>query len=97
MRIITGFVFIANIALWILGIIVGFAAMGGVIGFPVIIGLIAFLISWRISGDFATSPADYFFQPEWDVFKTKLKWSNGIGVTSAFVAAGIIIAIVGGL
>ena len=82
MKVLTGFVFIANIALWLLGIIIGFSAEGGALGISVILAFITFLIAWNLSGGIATSPADYFFQPEWDVFKTKLKWSNS--------AAGIV-------
>ncbi|MBA7581012.1 hypothetical protein ES708_22911 [subsurface metagenome] len=91
MRILTGFVFILNIALWILGIIIGYANEGGVVGFPVIICYIAFLVAWHLSGGIAIAPVDYFFQPEWDVFKTKLKWSNStggiIGLISFFIIA----------
>jgi hypothetical protein len=78
MRILTGIIFIANIALYILGIVIGFA-MGFGFGIVVLIGFISFLVAWHLSGGMVVAPADYFFQPEWDVFKKKLKWSNGIG------------------
>ena len=78
MRILTGIVFAANLGLWILGMVIGFAA-GGAAGLILVLGFIAFLIAWHLSGGIVIAPADYFFQPEWSVFKTKLKWANGIG------------------
>jgi len=94
MRILTGFVFIVNIALWILCIFLGFAAEGNVIGFPAIIGLIAFFTAWYLSGGIVVAPTDYFFQPEWDVFKTKLKWSNSSGVIVGLIAFFIIASLI---
>jgi len=85
MRILTGLTFTANIALWILGITIGFVEEA-FLGAIVLIGFIGFLIGWYLSGGIVTSPADYFFQPEWTVFKTKLKWANGIGITTGLVA-----------
>ncbi len=94
MRILTGLVFFINIALWILSILIGFLNGGAVLGFPVIIGLIAFLIAWYLSGGIVVAPADYFFQPEWNVFKTKLKWSNSSGVIVGIIAFFIITSLV---
>lgn len=93
MRVLTGFVFLLNIALWICGAVIGFISEGGILGFPIIIGIIGFFIAWHLSGGIVTSPADYFFQPEWDVFKTKLKWSNstaGIVGLIAYIIIGIL-------
>lgn len=86
MRILTGLVFIVNISLWVIGIVFGFSAEGGVVGYPGIIGFLTFLIAWHLSGGIVVAPADYFFQPEWDVFKTKLKWANSSGTIAFFVA-----------
>jgi len=94
MRILTGFVFIVNIVFWILGIIVGFSTEGNVVGFPVLIGFISFLIAWHLSGGIVIAPADYFFQPEWSVFKTKIKWSNVTGAIVGLIAFLVIASLV---
>ena len=77
MRILTGLIFISNLALWIAAIVFGFILVTG-IGFLLTTGFIIFLVAWNLSGGMVVAPADYFFQPEWDVFKKKLKWANGI-------------------
>jgi len=80
MRFITGLVFIINLSIWLIGIILGFAAYGCIAGISIILGFISFLLAWRISDGMITSIADYFFNPEWSVFTKKLKWANSIGV-----------------
>ncbi|HYW97335.1 MAG TPA: hypothetical protein VE870_17205 [Bacteroidales bacterium] len=86
MRILTGIAFFANLLLWLAGVLSGFIMGSWVIGLPVLLGFIGFIIGWHLSGGIAVAPADYFFQPEWDVFKTKLKWSNGTGITVGFIS-----------
>jgi hypothetical protein len=83
MRFITGLIFIVNILAWVIGLIVAFSSEPLMVGLPVTIGFIGFVIAWRVSGGVAVSAADFFFQPEWDVFKKKLKWANGTGFTIA--------------
>lgn len=94
MRVLTGLVFFANVAFWILGLIFGLAYEGWITGVPVLIGFISFFIAWHLSGGIVTAPADYFFQPEWTVFKIKLKWANGtaivVGIISFFIIASFI-------
>ncbi len=85
MRFITGLVFLANTALWIAAIVGGFTILSWSLGLPIIIGFIAYLIAWSISGDMVTSIADFLFQPEWDVFLIKLKWSNSAGMITATI------------
>jgi len=75
MRIITGFLFLLNVAFW-----VGFDAIcwfftGGTFGWTVLIGLIIFLIAWGISIEATIAPLDYFMQSEWGIFTKK---SNGL-------------------
>ncbi len=89
MRFLTGLAFIANIALWLLVIVLAFIEHQ-ILGLAVIIGFISFFIAWNLSGGIVTSVADYFFQPEWTVFKTKLKWSNGVGITTSVVTLFLI-------
>ena len=90
MRILTGLVFIINLLLWIIGGVIAFFADSLLIGLPVLIGFIGFLIAWHLSGGIVIAPADYFFQPEWSVFKIKLKWSNSTGGIVLLVAFLII-------
>ena len=94
MRVLTGLAFSGNIVLWFFAAL--FAFMDNPeLGWAIIIGFVSFLIAWKLSGGIVTSAADYFFQPEWTVFKIKLKWSNGIGVTAvliAFIVIGVLIA-----
>jgi hypothetical protein len=76
MRIITGFLFLLNVAFW-----VGFDAIcwfftGGTFGWTVLIGLIIFLIAWGISIEATIAPLDYFMQSEWGIFTKKIKWAN---------------------
>lgn len=85
MRILTGTVFILNIILWLLSILLGFLFEGIILGVPGTVGFVAFLIAWHLSGGVVTAPADYFFQPEWSVFKVKLKWANSMGISIGVV------------
>ncbi|TXT58647.1 MAG: membrane protein of unknown function [Promethearchaeota archaeon] len=93
MKILTGFVFIINLILWIVGILLAFSYEGGLVGFPATIGFIGFHIAWYLSGGVIIAPADYFFQPIWSVFLTKLKWSNSTGIIVGFIAYLIIYSI----
>jgi hypothetical protein len=92
MRFLTGLTFLANIGLWLFVAVLAFIELPE-LGWTIIIGFISFLIAWNLSGGIVTSVADYFFQPEWTVFKTKLKWANGVGVTSSVIALFIILAL----
>lgn len=96
MRIITGFLFILNLAIWVVMSVVCWNLTGSTLGVPVTFGVIAFLIAWAISGEATLAPMDYLMQPEWDVFVTKFKWANQIGVYCA-VAILVICIIFGWL
>ncbi|URW80958.1 hypothetical protein [Xiashengella succiniciproducens] len=86
MRFITGLLFILNSLLWVAGTIGGLALFIESIGFPILIGFLGYLIAWKISGESVTSASDYFFQPEWNIFATKIKWSNSTGLMTTTVA-----------
>ncbi len=88
MRFITGLAFIGNIALWIFIIAIMFVEEP-LLGVGGIIGLIGFFIAYSVSTGFAVSTADYFFQPEWGVFKQKIKWANGVGIFAGGIGAVI--------
>lgn len=92
MRIITGFIFIANIALWIAGIVLSFS-LDSLAGIIASVSFLIFLVAWKISGETVTAPADYFFQPEWEVFVTKLKWANSVGLTPVGIIIILTIAV----
>ncbi len=85
MRFITGLLFIINSLLWIAATIAGLIIFLDSIGFPVLIGLVGYLIAWKISGESVTSAADYFFQPEWNIFATKIKWANSTGLMTTTI------------
>lgn len=76
MRIITGLLFLLNLTAWIAFEVICWTYTGGTLGWVVLIGIIAFLIAWGLSGEAVIAPFDYLAQPEWDVFVTKIKWSN---------------------
>lgn len=76
MRIITGLLFIVNLIAWIALDVFCWIHTGGTLGWVVLIGIVAFMISWGLSGEVVVAPFDYFIQPEWDVFVVKIKWAN---------------------
>ncbi len=92
MRVITGLAFIGNVIGWLFLIMILFVE-DGFLGAGAIFGLIGFFVAYSVSEGFAVSMSDYFFQPSWDVFKQKIKWANGIGLTVGFIAAVVIGAI----
>ena len=85
MRILTGFIFLVNLAVWVAAVVLGFL-YSGIAGGAIMVGLVIFLAAWYLREDMAVSLADYFFQPEFDVFKKKLKWANGAGWGFVLVA-----------
>ncbi len=92
MRFITGLAFIGNVVGWLFLIMILFVE-DGFLGTGGLIGLIGFFIAYSVREGFAVSVADYIFQPEWDVFKQKIKWANGVGFTTGFIGAALIMAI----
>lgn len=85
MRLITGFLFLLNLLIWIAFDVICWYLTGVTMGLIVLIGIIGFLIAWGLSGEAVIAPFDYLAQPEWDIFKIKLKWSN----TVCFTVMGI--------
>ncbi len=85
MRIITGILFLINIALWIGANIVCWSHTGATLGVATLIGIIVFMTAWAISGEATLAPMDYLMQPEWDIFVVKLKWANQAGIYSTLV------------
>lgn len=80
MRFITGFLFLLNIFAWIGLDILCWYATGITLGLIILIGIIAFLIAWGLSGEAVVAPLDYLSQTSWDNFVKKMKWSNMICV-----------------
>lgn len=95
MRVLTGVVFFLNIALWVVSMLIGLVVEPFLIGLPFVIAIISFFIAWNLSGGIVTSPADYFFQPEWTVFKIKMKWSNGVAVITLIISMVLVSLIAG--
>ncbi len=85
MRIITGLLFIINLIAWIAFDVFCWIHTGGTLGWVVLIGIVAFLISWGLSGEAVVAPLDYFLQPEWDIFVIKIKWANSISLITMFI------------
>lgn len=85
MRLITGFLFLLNLAAWITFDVICWSFTGVTLGLVVLIGIVGFLIAWGLSGEAVIAPFDYLAQPEWNIFMTKLKWANS--------ACGIIMSI----
>lgn len=76
MRLITGFLFLLNVAAWITLDVICWSLTGVTLGLVVLIGIMTFLIAWGLSGEAVIAPFDYFAQPEWSIFTIKLKWAN---------------------
>ena len=76
MRLITGFLFLLNLAAWIALDIICWSLTGLALGLVVLIGIMTFLTAWGLSGEAVIAPLDYLAQPEWDIFAKKIKWSN---------------------
>jgi hypothetical protein len=76
MRFITGLIFIVNILSWIVFDIFCWYATGITLGLIILIGIIAFLIAWGLSGEVVIAPLDYLSQTSWEIFIKKIKWSN---------------------
>ena len=87
MRIITGFLFLLNLAAWIALDVICWMLTGGTLGSVVLIGIITFLIAWGLSGESVIAPLDYLAQPEWDIFVKKIKWSNNYCFISMLIFA----------
>ncbi len=91
MRLITGIIFWINAALWG-GITIALfvpsifdldnITPSLVFGVPFAISTAIFFISWALVEEVTLSPFDYFMCPEWDIFTSKLKWSNSNAITS---------------
>lgn len=94
MRIITGLAFFGNAALWFILCAFGFGA-SPIIGSAVLLGMIGFFIAWKLSGGMVIAPADYFFQPEWEVFKVKMKWSNSTAIAVTIISSIILVGLFG--
>lgn len=92
MRIITGFIFILNAIAWIVFDIVCWWLTGTTLGIPGLLGIIAFFIAWGISSEASLSVADYILQSEWDIFVSKLKWSNTTTIITMVIFVLICIA-----
>jgi len=95
MRLITGIAFIVNIGIWIAAAIFFIANGNFLLGTIPLFGFMGFLIAYGVSEGMVISVSDYFFSPQWVVFKKKLKWANGIGITISIVVYAIIEAIYG--
>jgi hypothetical protein len=78
MRFITSFLFLLNAGAWVIFSIICWNLTGAILGWISIAGFIAFLIAWGLSGEAQLSIRDYFRLTEWELFVTKLKWSNGV-------------------
>jgi hypothetical protein len=79
MRLITGFLFLLNLAIWIAFDVICWSLTGVTLGLVVLIGIVGFLIAWGLSGEAVIVPFDYLAQPEWNIFTIKLKWANSTG------------------
>lgn len=80
MRVITGFIFLLNIAAWIGANVLCWNLTGSSLGVTTIVGILVFLIAWAFSGEMVLAPIDFLMQPDWGVFVIKLKWSNMAGL-----------------
>lgn len=85
MRIITGVLFMLNIAAWIGINVLCWINTGSVLGVATIIGIVVFFVAWAISEEATLAPMDYLMQPEWDIFVIKLNWANQAGIYSALI------------
>jgi hypothetical protein len=84
-RFSAGFVFIANIFLWLLAILFSTIILSTPLGLSFVIGFTAFLILWKYIGVRALSTTEYFIVHSWDILEKKIKWSNIIGLVSTAV------------
>ena len=75
---ITGFLTILNVAAYILFDIYLWHATGTTFGWIGIIGIVGFVIAFMLSGAATLSVRDYFDNTDWDIWKTKIAWANGI-------------------
>lgn len=89
LRFIIGFITFVVFTAYIVGVILAILLGSGLW----IIGLGAFLgfyIAWSIAGGVIFSPFSYFVLSDWNLFKTKLKYSVGgsvVGVSIGFLIA----------
>jgi len=75
---ITGFLTILNVFAYILLDIVFWYFTGSTFGWIGIIGIIGFLIAFMLSGEATLSVMDYLDNTDWDIWKTKIAWANGV-------------------
>ncbi len=85
MKTLTKILLLLNIAFWIGSSAICWRLTGGTLGWVVLLGLIIFIVSWRISCEVVNVPLENFSEPEWLIFIKKFKWSNaasliGIGI-----------------
>lgn len=91
MRLITGFLFFINLIAWISFDILCWSLTGITLGIIVLIGIISFLVAWKISVEAIFAPLDYISQSEWDIFIKKIKWANSTCLISMIIFALICI------
>lgn len=84
MGFITKFLFVLNVAAWILGCIIGFAG-SIMVGCAALTGVIAFFFGWNVSGGAIISTWDTVVNSEWKLFSKQIKWANGVGFATAFL------------
>jgi len=86
------FLILVNFVLWLIAAV--FLSLAepylGIYWF--VVGYPTSLIAWRFSRYFSISHSDTFFRTDWEVFKTQLKWSNGVG--TAVASLGILIMMI---
>ena len=89
MGFITAFLFLINIGAWIFFNVVCWSLTGPTCGWLALAGITSFLIAWAISGEATLSLRDYFTQTDWELFVTKIKWSNLVSLIVMFFVAAI--------
>lgn len=91
MGFITSFLFLLNASVWIFFDIICWYLTGHTFGWIGLAGAISFFIAWGLSGEATLSVIDYFWQTEWELFVTKIKWSNSVSLIVMFFVALIFI------
>jgi hypothetical protein len=95
MRIITGFLWLCNMALYVgTDILAWFIHHWfGLIG---LIPVIIFVLAYAFSVEMAIAPRDFWTNSEFDVFRKKMKYANRAAFVPYCVFVGIMFGMLGG-
>ena len=59
-------------------------------GFGGVIGMVGFVIAYSISEEMTIAPADFWFQSDWDIFKTKMGYAFSTFILTSLIAGAVL-------